>query len=264
MTLYRNLKQLWLIIRDILFILLIPHSLRLWPGTDWKDRREDDVVRMVFSTPFHPTLHALPSILRNLLPQFQKLDPTFDRLTSPSPIVAWCKTKTLKEKLSPSKFSLSEPQRSGNHKCAYGPCVTCRSIIECENYRINDKKRKVLGVNNCNSKWIVYGLCCTVCNLWYIGKTFTSFKERFSTHRSKIKRKMETGILTNTDTASEDQVHLWNHFVEKHKDMKSLKWVILHQIGKDTHDPAANLLRWEHAYIEHFNVRFPNGLNKRD
>ena len=121
-----------------------------------------------------------------------------------------------------------------------------------------------MGVNYCNSKWIIYGLCCVSCDKWYIGKTYNSFKVRFSNHRSKIKKKIEEGTITDADSTTEGEVHLWNHFVTHHNDISTLKWVIIDKRGKETYDPSGNLLVYEHAYIDYFNVKYPNGLNKLD
>ena len=46
--------------------------------------------------------------------------------------------------------------------------------------------------------------------------------------------------------------------------MATLRWQIIHCIGKETNDPAGNILRWEHAYIDFFDNLVPKGLNKRE
>ena len=75
---------------------------------------------------------------------------------------------------------------------------------------------------------------------------------------------MEDGNAICPDSVTQGEVHLWNHFIEKHSNLNSLFWLIIDEIGKETKDPSGNLLRWEHAYIEHFKVKFPNGLNRLD
>ena len=101
------------------------------------------------------------------------------------------------------------------------------------------------------------------CHKWYIEKTFTPFKKKFSNHKSEIEAKIRQGIVDSS--SSEGDIHLLNHFAKHHKDMSSLKWTILHQIGKKTIiDPAANLLKWEHAYIDFFNCKYPGGLNVKE
>ena len=85
------------------------------------------------------------------------------------------------------------------------------------------------------------------------GKTFTAFKTRWSNHKSKISKHINEGMSYGEILAETDgDWHLVNHFCQKHKDISTLKWVVIHDIGKCTKDPDGNLLKWEHAYIEHF------------
>jgi hypothetical protein len=144
-------------------------------------------------------------------------------------------------------------------------CVQCCATIETEFVRINGKRRKVRGHNDCDSKWVVYALVCVECDLYYIGKTFTSFRTRWSNHKSKITRHIKEGIASlNGLTPNDGDLHLVKHFCLKHKDLSSLKWVVVDTIGKTTTDPDGNLLKWEHAYIEHFCTLWPKGLNSRE
>jgi hypothetical protein len=65
-------------------------------------------------------------------------------------------------------------------------------------------------------------------------------------------------------TYIEADIHLIDHFCQKHTDLSSLKWVVLHKVGKETNNPASHLLKWEHAYIEHFGCVYPHGLNTNE
>lgn len=87
---------------------------------------------------------------------------------------------------------------------------------------------------------------------------------RYSNHRSKLKKSVGSGHNVGEFENNDGDIHLLNHFAQCHDDLSSLKWVIFQNIGKKTSDPAGNLLRWEHAFIEHFDCIFPNGLNKRE
>jgi hypothetical protein len=54
--------------------------------------------------------------------------------------------------------------------------------------------------------------------------------------------------FSNSDT---EGVHfLLKHFCDQYSNLDSLKWTILHCIGKVNYDPSGNLLKWERAYIE--------------
>jgi hypothetical protein len=226
----------------------------------------DDLGRSVLSTPFHPSLKSLPRILRLEACALRGLDPTFDLLTSPPPLVAWNRAKTLKQSIAPSKLRSDSDVggKPGTYKCDRKKCSCCLDVLETRRVTINNISRRILGKNNCDTKWLVYALNCTTCNIFYIGKTYTSFKVRWSNHKSKLNKVLNSGSDSLADESVDGDIHLLQHFSRVHTNLTSLKWVILHNIGKIEPDPAGNLLRWEHAYIDHFNCMFPNGLNKRE
>jgi hypothetical protein len=129
-------------------------------------------------------------------------------------------------------------------------------------------ERPIRGTNDCDTKWVVYGLKCVDHDLWYIGKTLTAFKTRWSNHKSKLNKNIEIyknkGERAISDLKSEGKIEdfrLIKHFCEEHDSIFSLKWCIIHAIGKKGNQPAANLLRWEHAYIDYFSTVWPKGLN---
>lgn len=90
-------------------------------------------------------------------------------------------------------------------------------------------------------------MSCTTCNMHYIGKTYTTFKVRWSNHKSKLNKVINDGLglvgLELRLESSEGDYHLLDHFAHNHTDLSSLKWVVLHNIGKVAPDPAGNLLR---------------------
>ena len=111
---------------------------------------------------------------------------------------------------------------------------------------------------------MVYALKCAKYDLFYIGKTFNKFKERFRTHKSVIRKAIERKISTGSFVTAEsdkDCHYLIKHFCENHGDCDSLQWLIIHQVGKVGRNPAVNLLQWERAYIEGFGTICPKGLN---
>ena len=168
--------------------------------------------------------------------------------------------------------------------------VPCNDVMEGKKVKVGGFTRRILGSNSCDSKWVIYGLCCIECNLWYAGKTFNEFKSRYNTHKSKIKAAIRDTFSGAQSCDNEGVYYLLKHFVEKHPQMFEidptspslsvdlsnnlasrsntrkrknwpLKWTIFHHIGKTNHDPAGNLLKWERAYIEGLDTQWPKGLN---
>lgn len=232
---------------------------------------EDEIGRTVFVTPFHDSLLAIPHILRDSANSLKGLDTTFDLIFERPPIVAWNRGPTLKQAFAPSKLPTGEKPCPGTWKCARPSCSACSDVIEGKKVSHRDFSRRIIGHNSCDTKWVVYALICTSCNLWYIGKTFNAFKKRWSCHKSKINgaiRSHSAGLFTQgrnsqTHDSDLDVFYLLEHFCNNHSNIASLKWTILHNIGKSNHDPSGNLLKWEHAYIEGLDTIWPNGLNTK-
>ena len=107
---------------------------------------EEEIGRVVFTTPFHPTLLSLPRILRNSASALQGLDPVFDKIMSRPPIVAWNRGKTLKECFAPSKFPKDKPPPPGTLKCERNSCVLCKDVQIIKSVIINNQHRRVIGI----------------------------------------------------------------------------------------------------------------------
>ena len=74
---------------------------------------------------------------------------------------------------------------------------------------------------------------------------------------------MFENIVVDSTVKELDDFHLLKHFCTKHDNISSLKWVVLQRIGKQSNDPAGNLLKWEHSFIEYFDMVWPKGLNSK-
>jgi hypothetical protein len=230
---------------------------------------EDEMGRTVFVTPYHDSLLAIPHILREAADSLKGLDKTFDNIFERPPIVAWNRGPTLKQSIAPSKLHTGDKPCPGTKKCDRRTCSACKDVMEGRQVTIGNFTRKIIGSNTCDSKWVIYGLCCVPCDKWYVGKTFNSFKTRWSAHKSKInsaiRDRAQGGSMGSQGFNSElEGVHyLVEHFCEAHPNISSLKWTILHHVGKGNYDPAGDLLKWEHAYIDGLGTIWPKGLNCR-
>jgi hypothetical protein len=172
-------------------------------------QNEDEIGRIVFVTPFHDSLLAVPHILRDSANALQGLDATFDLIFNRPPIVAWNRGPTLKQAFAPSKLPTGEKPCPGTWKCARPSCSACSDVIEGKKVTHGNFSRKIIGHNCCDSKWVVYALICTSCNLWYIGKTFNAFKKRWSSHKSKINgaiRNYLAGVFTQSSQNSDSDL----------------------------------------------------------
>lgn len=223
--------------------------------------------RIVMVTPFNQSLLPITKIICKTTDEFKGIDSTFDNIFQQTPLVAWSRGPTLKSAFSPSQLPSDQPKRWGHHHCDYKSCVPCKDAIFSRTVTINSKKRNIIGEIDCNTAWVVYALHCTICKLWYVGKTYTPLKVRWSSHKSKIKKcigDFAAGRMNfNADSFGRtDEFRLWEHFAVCHGSLASLKYIALHHVGKRTKDPAGNLLKWEHEYISHFGTLWPSGLNK--
>jgi hypothetical protein len=92
---------------------------------------------------------------------------------------------------------------------------------------------------------IVYAIHCAKCNLWYVGYTTRTLKERMSIHKSSIKRKDNTAISKH--------FNLDGHAIHAH-----FRVTIL-----DKSEDIEQLKTKEALWIDKLNV-INHGINERD
>ena len=151
-------------------------------------------------TTYHP---ALPSIT-NIVKKHHKVmiddDPRLKRCFQKPSVIAYKRSKNLKDMLVRSKFqSTKRPSRNPNgfHKCGYnffGNCKACEIIPKwgIKTHK-NNKTKKSYDINcpiTCTTKNVIYKLNCTKCTDWvYIGETGRRFRDRFLEHRGYVSQK---------------------------------------------------------------------------
>ena len=99
--------------------------------------------------------------------------------------------------------------RFQNKKCNSIGCSSCPFILEDSHIKINDLVFPFLKGCDCNSRGVVYLICCKKCNEYYIGETERSANTRFSEHIYAINsfKYNISRSISNLDTKSEVAVH---------------------------------------------------------
>jgi hypothetical protein len=85
-------------------------------------------------------------------------------------------------------FPLNKPLNFFYKKCVLPKCV-CNFAITSKYLYFNNFYLPILSNSSCKATEVVYILNCSLCNIFYIGQTGRSTKERISTHLGDIKRK---------------------------------------------------------------------------
>ena len=75
------------------------------------------------------------------------------------------------------------------HKCASSRCDVCNYLIVGDRF-FSDATGTSCTINrsmDCNSRNIVYLICCTFCGFQYVGSTTTNFRLRFNNYKSRLR-----------------------------------------------------------------------------
>lgn len=93
--------------------------------------------------------------------------------------------------LAPSSFRNYNPPESfhGMKKCGKKRCKMCEIVLDTKYFLCHhtNRKFKIRGNFNCDSKLVVYCLRCQKCKRHYIGST-VNFRDRTNRHKSHIRR----------------------------------------------------------------------------
>jgi hypothetical protein len=130
-------------------------------------------------------------------------------------------------------------------KCNYKYCTTCRMAYKGNIIRSHHNDKIATMPFKCSASNIIYAIHCSKCNLWYIGYTTHTLKERLSIHKSSIKRKDNTAIAKH--------FNMPGHAIHAH-----MKITIL-----DTSQDLNQLKIKEALWIDKMNA-INYGINERD
>lgn len=114
------------------------------------------------------------------------------------------KATTLGSLLSPTPFSTStNPNRNwlsttGFSGCGHKICTACKYAENCGSFqsRSNRSTHRIRSLINCNTKFVIYLITCSICNIQYVGCTTNSLKIRICRHLLDINRELALNVST--------------------------------------------------------------------
>jgi predicted GIY-YIG superfamily endonuclease len=110
------------------------------------------------------------------------------------------------------------------NKCTYPHCTTCRLAYRSNIITTHNNEHVGLLPFKCNQRNIIYAINCAKCNIWYVGYTTRTLKERLSIHKSSIKRKDNTALAKHFMLPQHaTHAHLRIAILDKSEDITSLK-----------------------------------------
>ena len=145
--------------------------------------------RVVFPLDYHPALPSIRAMIRKAHSVMVK-DPYLKEIFPKPPMVAYRRTKSLKDLIVRAKLPSVNPRSSrhleGMKKCNKPRCSCCSFVTEGTKLKSSHSTytANISSRSNCESSNIVYCITCSKpsCGLQYIGETKRSLKERFGQH----------------------------------------------------------------------------------
>lgn len=184
-------------------------------------------------------------------------DPIYSNILSKGIKIVSRRAPTLGRSLSPSLFSTNRTKSNwlnftGNFKCGIKTCNYCRYIKTGQLIKScsNQKEFSIPVFINCNTKFVVYVITCTSCQVQYVGRTTRRLRDRLHDHLYNTEKE----ILTNVS----------KHWVyTHHKDTSSLTIQGIEKIITPVRggDRFQLLCKREVLWIFSLDTRIPRGLN---
>ena len=208
-----------------------------------RDRiRENKDPQAILVSTSHPTLSAIPSLLKNNFHLISS-DPKLSKIFKQKPTVTYRKNKSLSDHL--LKNDIANQQLHSN----VAPCGKCKLFPQINTVKLitNDKlniTEKIKGTGNCKEREIIYAAQCFKHKVLYIGHTGEQLSGCFSKHRYNIKNRPDNSELAK-------------HFHESHNLSDYLNVTILENNIKT----AAAQRYHEDKWICKLKTLAPNGLN---
>ena len=174
-----------------------------------KKIKRTDALKKVFKTKtiqtplittYHPALPTISTIVKKHHKVMIDEDPRLKRCFPIPSVIAYKRSKNLKDMLVKSKFQSSRNlhrKSNGFNRCGEnfsGSCKACENIPKwgIKHHTCHKTKNKftINSQISCVTKNVIYKLSCTKCIDWvYIGETGRRFRDRFQEHRGYVSQK---------------------------------------------------------------------------
>ena len=210
----------------------------------------------VFSTPYSSEFNGIKSIVNKYLPILYG-DTTYQHILEKGIKTVSRRAPTLGSKLSPSLFqshntSMNWLQFQGTFKCGTNGCRYCKLIKTGQHVHScsSEKSFPIKHFINCNTKFVIYVIGCSICKLQYVGRTTRRLKDRLRDHLYDIDKNHDTNVARH-----------WN--ITHCKDISSLTVQGMEKMITPIRggDKFRNLCRREVFWIFSLHTRIPRGLN---
>ena len=209
-------------------------------------------------TTYHPAMPPISTIMKKHWKVMIEDDPKMKRFHPNPPIVAYKRSKNLRDMLIRAKINTkrkSQRKINGFFRCGrkfFKMCILCANIPT-EGFKSHNcnKTKKTYKINmpvTCTTESVIYKISCKRCvDFVYIGETKRQFCERFADHRGYVKRK-------ELEQVCGKHFNLKNH---KYEDMIP---TIIEQV-RPTNDEALRLRREKYWINQYQSFEF--GANRR-
>lgn len=185
--------------------------------------------KITFSTIYSPQFPSIVAIIKKHLPLLS-IDDTIRKIIPNGIQYVSSRAPTLGTILSPSLFLSNKPNNTnwlttkGFHKCGHNICTACRFAENAHTFcSLGDgKSHEIKSYINCNTKYVIYLISCTECNIQYVGCTKNALKIRIRRHLSDVNKAM----ALNVSSAS-------RHFQQVHNNnLTSFKFMGIERVSR--------------------------------
>jgi len=150
---------------------------------------------------YHPHTKEL---IRNILSDFKILqqDHTTRDAFPQLPLIVFRRDRNIKDHLVRSRLpQIPQPNKISTFPCPRD-CFTCHYVDHAPTYDFPLGQWTIRGSYTCESRNLIYGICCKICHIFYIGQTGRRLADRFTEHLRDIKNNSSCPVARHFNSHS--------------------------------------------------------------
>ena len=215
----------------------VEREVLLQPRQNNHSSNESEGTRVVLSVKWHPRLKFLSRMIHSTYDLFSSEHPNLKAIFKESPIVAFRKNRTIRDRLVHARATSKPAPSPTNIDTRPRARFMLSTATTLTNVNSGVTVNTLNNDSSISDSHVIYAAECTKCNLIYIGQTTQKLFERFTGHRSDIAHHPERcdlpGHFHDAPNGCDFNKDLQIHILQKHltgsrcvREAEEDKWMI--------------------------------------
>ena len=182
-----------------------------------------------FVTTYNPKISDNSEIVSHVFNHIKNIPSLKEKFKGKTIIKSKRQTKNLKQILTSAKFGTKTKPKIT--KCGDKRCQLCQNIIEDCRIKINKKEFEIRSSMDCNTKFCIYAIRCSNCELTYIGET-NNLRLRYNLHKQHVRENAPFFVSKHLHACGKGEFSIMPIFKMKDENENDRKEKEMHFIKK--------------------------------